>query len=332
MIDWMTLKLPLTHVQGSALDVFLAKSGRILCIDGLGEKQWEKINRQSVRSDSHQLVVDISGDYFLLHGSPARVRYSNNVFGSGDPVECALDMIRFAIIHTGIELPLDVAKWRCTRMDITQNYDLGTAAEVRQALNYLRHTEGGRYQVRTASESIYWSSNSALRSGKAYHKGPHLLYQIKKNQATAAEHELKLSDRLLRLELCLKSQYWRERSEKKWYQFTESELDKIHDDYFSQFVGKIEVIEMDKLQDEFKRVAKTPGQGMSAYRTWSLIKSIGIEETRASMPRRTWFNHLKIIKAAGLTFADLQARNVLPFRRRSIQLGQPVRAWQDIAA
>lgn len=330
MIDWLTLKLPLTELPESALADFRAKSGKVLCIDGHGEKLWERIARQSVRSDSHQLVVDLAGDAFVLHGSPARVVASHNVFGSGDPVQCAQSMIRFASVHTGILLSNDVSKWKCTRMDVTQNYDLGSGAEVRQALNYLRHAEGGRYQVRTTSETVYWSQNSALRSGKAYHKGPHLAYQLRRNQATALEHEVLLADRLLRFELSLKSQYWRERSEKKWYQFTETELEHIHDQYFSQFIGNIEVVEMDNLQKQFECVASTPGQGLAAYRTWSLIRAIGVSETRASMQRATWYKHLAIMRAVGLTWADLQAQNVVPLRRRTIELGRPVRSWADM--
>jgi len=332
VIDWLTLKIPLDQVPEQALAEFRAKAGRVLCIDGHGEKLWEKVARQSVRSDSHQLVVDLAGDAFILHGSPARVVYANNVFGSGDPIQCALDMIRYASKHTGILLPLDVTKWKCTRIDVTQNYDLGSGAEVRQALSYLRQAEGGRYQVRTASETVYWSQNSALRSGKAYHKGPHLKFQFRRNQASAQEHEFLLADRLLRLELSLKSQYWRERSLKAWHQYTQTELEQIHSEYFAQFVGKIEVIEMDNLQDQFRKAAKTSGQGMAAYRTWSLIKSIGMHEARDSMPRATYYRHMKIMKAVGLTWADFQAGNVVPLRRRTIELGKPVQSWQEMAA
>lgn len=330
MIDWLTLKLPLDQVHPDALFTFKGRAGWILCIDGAGEKLWEKPMRESVRSDSHQLVVEVGSAELMLHGSPARVRAAHNVFGSGDPRECAQDMIRFASLHTGIELTRDLTQWRCTRMDVTQNYDLGSAAEVRQALNYLRHTEGGRYQVRTSSESTYWSSQSSLRSGKAYHKGPHLLYQSRKRLATVSEEEIILADRLLRLELSLKSQYWRERSGKKWYMLTESELNLIHAEYFSQFIGKIEVIQMDNMLERFEQVAKTKGRAIAAYRTWSLLRTIGMEETRASMPKRTWRDHHQIMVDAGLTYADLQARNVVPFKRRAIILGEPVTSFDQM--
>lgn len=329
MIDWLTLKLDRSLLSQADIAKVADAFGRVLCINGDGTIEWEKIKRECIRSDSHQLIVNL-GYEFELHGSPARVLHTHNVFGSGDPAYCAFAMIQWAARTLGIDLPFDVTQWRCTRMDVTHNYDLGSACEVRQALSYLRQSEGGRYQVRTNSETVYWSPMSGLRSGKAYHKGPHLRHQAKKNQIDISPDQISLSDRLLRLELTLKSQYWRERSAKKWYLFSERELDQIHNDYFAKLIGKIEVIEMDNLLEQFEQVAPTKGRALAAYRTWGLIKSIGLREAQASMRRSTWFDHQKIMFSAGLTFADLHAQNVIPFRRRTIELGQPVRSWQEL--
>ena len=330
MIDWLTLKLPLELLTPAQLQEFRNRSGRVLCIDADGQKLWEKIARETVRSDSHQLVVDLATDSFMLHGSPARVNQTHNVFGEGNPQTAALLMIDFAIKHVGIELPRDLTLWRCTRMDITQNYDLGSGAEVRAALSYLRQAEGGRYQVRTSSETVYWSSNSVHRSGKAYHKGPHVKYQMKRQQAQLTEEEINLSDNLLRLELSLKSQYWRQQSKKPWHQHTELELEQIHNDYFAQFIGKVEVVEMDNFLASLEKVAPTKGRALAAYRTWSLIKSVGPSIAKESMRRATWYEHKKYMIDAGLTWADLQAQNVVPFRRRTIELGAPVRSFYEI--
>lgn len=331
MIDWLTLKLPLQYLAPDQLQEFRSRSGRVLCIDGDGVKLWEKVSRETIRSDSHQLVVDLGTDSFMLHGSPARVIHTHNVFGESDPVKCAIIMIEFAIKNLGINLPNDLKLWRCTRMDVTQNYDLGSGAEVRAALSYLRQAEGGRYQVRTASETVYWSSNSHLRSGKAYHKGPHVKYQIKREQAQLTSEEIELTDNLLRLELCLKSQYWRERASKHWYEYQAEELEQIHNEYFAQFIGKVEVVEMNNLLQALEKVAPTKGRALAAYRTWSVIKSVGPSIAKASMRRATWYEHKKYLMDAGLTWADLQSQTVVPFRRRTIELGQPVRSFSEIA-
>ncbi len=201
----------------------------------------------------------------------------------------------------------------------------------RQALAFLRHSEGGRYQVRTSSESVYFNAGSRMRSGKAYHKGPHLAYQMKKRQAEFTALELSLAERLLRLELSLRSQWWH-REKQDWYDFNETQLDRIHADYFDQFIGKVEVVEMDNLLESLEKVSKSKGRALGAYRTWSLVKSIGVREAQASMSERTWRSHKKMLFDAGLTWADLQMSNVVPLRRRPILLGSPVRSWDELIA
>lgn len=338
MIDFMTLKLPFEIAMPLGLDAYRSRSGRLMCLDPNGEIKWERIERESIRSDSHQIVFDVGGDCLMLHGSPARVMHAHNVWGSGDPVECARAMIAFASTHSGVRLPFELNLWKVTRMDVTHNYVLGSSNEVRQALSYLRQSEGGRYQVSTKSETVYWGGNSSLRRMKAYHKGPHLRYLMKKKNETVSftDEEINLADKLLRLELSLMSQFWRERSLKHWYKYTENELNQIHHKYFSQVIGKIEVVDMDTLLEQIEKTVMyngkpiTKGMALAAYRTYTLIQSIGVRATETSMPRATYLRHRKILFDAGLTHADLHAGNVLPFRRRSIILGEPVYSWSEV--
>ena len=115
-----------------------------------------------------------------------------------------------------------------------------------------------------------------------------------------------------------------------WYDFTETQLDRHHADYFSNFIKEVEVVEMDRLLESLEKVASSKGQARAAYRTWSLVKSIGMREAEASMPRRTWYRHRKLLFDAGLSWADLQRANVVPLRRRPILLGEPVRSWEEL--
>lgn len=330
MIDWLTLKLDPDRIPAAVRESLSGLNGRLLAIGPDGELKWQTPMRECVRSDSHQIVVTM-GYTLDVCGSPARVLYDTNVFGKGDPVECAMDMLRFVERTCSVSLP-DVRQWRCTRWDITHNYDLGSAAEVRQALSYLRLSEGGHLQVRTASESVYWGAGSRLRSGKAYHKGPHLRYQQRRGQASDMinAQDVALCDRLLRLEMSHRSQWFRERAGKAWHEFDETDLDRLHSEYFGQVIGKIEVTEMDSLLERFEQVAATKGQALAAYRTWALVKSIGVREAQASMPKRTFYHHKRIMFDAGLTWADFHAGNVVPLKRRTIELGEPVRSWEEL--
>lgn len=328
MIDWLTLRLGPEHIPPALRAGLQARVGNVTASDPEGIILWRKPMRESIRSDSHQIVVEI-GHSLRVMGSPARTVYQNNVFGSGDPVKCALDMLACASRLT--DLPFPVSDWDCTRMDVTHNYDLGGSAEVRQALSALRMAEGGHYQVRTAAETCYWGSpRGGLRAGKAYHKGPHLAYQQRKDQCQITEEELRLADRILRLEMSLKSQFWRERAGKAWHQFTEQELDEIHSEYFGKLIGTVEVAKMDDLLQRLEKVAPTKGRALGAFRTWSLIKSIGVEETKASMPKQTWYAHKKWLFLAGLSWSDLRAGNVVQLRRVPLILNQPVRSWDEL--
>lgn len=328
LIDWLTLRLGPEHIPLSLRTALESRNGLVLGVNPDGTLLWRKPMRESVRSDSHQITIEI-GHSLRIYGSPARTVHQNNMFGSGDPVTCALDMLAFASRHT--DMPFPVNDWDCTRMDVTLNYDLGGPTEVRQALNQLRHAEGGRFQVRTSAETVYWGSvRSALRSGKAYHKGPHLRYQLRRDQCVVNDEELTMADRVLRLELSLKSQFWRERATKRWLDYTEADLEKLHEEYFGNLIGSTEVTEMDDLLQRFEQVAPTEGQALSAYRTWTLIKAVGVRTTQDSMPRATWYRHKKIMFDAGLSWADFHDRKVVEFRRRPLILGQPVRCWEDL--
>lgn len=359
VIDWLTLKCSRANVPVDTWQLLNDRSGRIRKIDADGVVVWEMPSRESVRSDSHQVQVRVGGSdstgepQLEISGSPARVSGSNNVFGSGNIRGCAIRMIDFVQHHVGGKLSLKVENWRVTRIDVTLNYDLGSPAAVRQALLCLRHAEGGRYQVRTSSESVYWGVNSRHRSAKAYHKGPHARYAMKQGSAYYTDEEIELADRLLRLELTLKSRFfaglgigkglyekdnlgWRFDGwvpGRRWFDLTEQDLEELHMSFFDGVIGKgLEVVEMDGLREALVKVAASEGQGLAAFRTWSLVRAVGMAEAQASMPRATWFRHRKLLFAAGLSWADLQASNVLPFRRRAISLGAPVRSWNELRA
>ena len=62
-------------------------------------------------------------------------------------------------------------------------------------------------------------------------------------------------------------------------------------------------------------MAETEGKGRAAARTWAVIQSIGWQAARESMPRSTWYKHLKILRDAGLSDADVSAGHVVGLRR-----------------
>lgn len=329
MIDWLTLRMDGSLLPQEAITKFRERQDRIIKINPDGETVWETWSRESIRSDSHQITVRLT-DLLEITGSPARVMQEDNVFGSSNIMDCFNAIIQFVSNQLHVRLPSDPKCWRVTRVDFTENYKLDGLSEVKQALNYLRHAEGGRYQVRTTAETVYWSPTSRLRSGKAYAKGPHLEYMQKKGLLEISDAKIQAAQSLLRLELKLGSQFWRERSEKPWFEYSENDFTQIHNDYFSQFIGNVEIMETDNLLEVLKGLPTTEGQALASFRTWCLVKSIGIEETRNTIPKSTWYRHKKLLNQAGVSWADFQERKIVPFRRKTIVLDQPVKSWDEV--
>ena len=332
LIDWMTLSTDASLLDPRTVKKITGKQDKIMRISPEGEIKWEVPCRRNVRSDSHQITVRIDSE-LDIQGSPARTKGTrDNIFGEFNPVNAFLDMVRFLSNTLEVPIPDDPTRWKIRRMDITGNFDLGSLANVRQALNYLRHVEGGRYQVRTDAETVYWSKSSRLRSGKAYAKGPHMRHLVKKGHADLDPDQLSLVDRLLRLEMILRGQFWRERAAWRWYEWSGEQLYEQFAGYFGQFIGKVEIVEVHKLLDELIKVAPTEGLAKAAYRTWLLIQSHGMEEARDLMTKRTWHRHKRLLQQCGVSWADFHHRALVPFRRKTIVLSDPVRSWEDLIA
>ena len=196
LIDFLTLSTDASVLDPRTVKKITGKQDKIMRISPDGEIKWAIPCRRNVRSDSHQITVRIGSD-LDIQGSPARTKGTrDNIFGEANPVNAFLDMVRFLSDTLEVPVPYDPTRWKIRRMDATGNFDLESLANVRQALNYLRHVEGGRYQVKTKAETVTWSESSRLRSGQAYAKGPHMRYLIKKGHADLTPDQLSLVDRL----------------------------------------------------------------------------------------------------------------------------------------
>lgn len=334
MIDWLTLKTDVKNLNDETRNQLKMLQGTIYKISPDGSCEWQVPARATIRSDSHQVQVQLSSSFLTISGSPARLNSSTNVFGSGDITQCATSMLFHVSSSQQIELP-KIEYFSCTRVDVTHNYDLHSPANVRQALMTLRHAHGGRFQVKTTSESVYWSTHSQHRSGKAYHKGAHLEYLAKQGHDIDPEH-IRLANNLLRLELKLGHEFWRKQATKHFTQYSEAELNAFHYEYFSNLIGKVEVTDMTDIKHNCIAAAKalsfTEGRGRSAYLYWLTIQQLGYEVCRQSTHERTHRQHIRVLKQAGLSYSDFQAGRVVALRRTPLVIAAPVESWEQIAA
>jgi II/X family phage/plasmid replication protein len=362
MIDWMTLRTKMDFMtKGDLLDKVQHFIGRMDVFDGAGELVRTKLvmDIDRLRSDSTGLFWQIqhSGKdiYLVIGASPASVELGNNLFGSSDVEHCAKVLLSAAEKILGIPLP-SIINWECRRLDITHNYLMDDHSQVKQALRELRNGDGIRQKASVPKgDSVYYGEGSDLIAGKIYDKGSQVKHLAKRYHAKGIEQpydvwEMDIIDRLLRMELMLRRR-WFDRLQNKltiddftdiekykaykhttpaWLELTSEQLDKLHNDYFSQFIGNIEVTDMTTLLKQLYLVAPSAGRARAAHNTWALIKAIGYEQTRESMSLGTFNNHRSWLLKAGLSHADLQTSNVLPFRRKTVFISQPVLSWSDV--
>lgn len=340
MIDWLTLWLDASLLDRDSMQRVLKNADRVQRINGLtGEVRWETAVREHISSDDHNVTVNF-GSRLQIQGSPARVISAHNVFGSLDIQECAKNMIDFVAKHHSIFIPKNLKLWTCSRIDITQNFDMGSLAQAQQAIDYLKPLKCGRQKTSTYDTSVIWGKGSSLHKGKAYLKGPQLRELVSKNNARVSDLELQKSDRLLRLEYSMCRgliHRIRESTCLNWYDFNPEFLLKHHADYFSKFISTVEVVDMcnvlDMLLDNVGKCEgqiPTVGRAQAAYDCYMRIRQNGYHNAKESYRPSTWFDHVKNLRSVGLVAADLQPFNVVPLRRRQIVLDQPISNWDQI--
>ena len=345
LIDWLTLRVPVTaDGLGPALFQRINDARmHISCVDADGVIKWQKagLDIDALRSDIAGLCWMMQSDgkqhFLVIGGSPASLEHGLNVFGSLDIKAGAQTLIRTAAKALQAVLP-PLNKWQCRRIDVTGNYLLPDIASVKQALRMLLNTDAARRKAssqKRGGDTVTWNPTSDLSKGKAYHKGPQLLYLSKKHSLSVTAEQIELSNRLLRLEHTRGSRWFRREAEegRRWQELTPERLGELYQEFFGKLTDGIEVKDMDRI-GLVKRIQQTnnisEGRAEAAFTTYRNIRADGFEVVKGYLPKSTFYRHLKYLRAVGITDADLCNGNVIPFRPVRIVLAQPVASWDDI--
>ena len=345
LIDWVTACLHMDNYPLEFQRELMSHQDRVLRISGNGEIVWDTTAWDSIRSDSHQLAFRVTGCHVWIQGSPTRViADGDNVFSAGaaasmDIIACVQRMAQFIGTNLSIDLFHNEPKrWQVTRIDVTQNLALASLPEVRSALEILAQCEGGRYRRdQRDGLSVYWSQRSKLRKGKAYAKGPHLLYLMKKKASeytgrVYSLEEIALANKILRLELTLGSKFFIRQAEEHqtpWHQLTKAHLTQEWHSYFDRMIGGTEIMCDNDLKDRIFKAAPTEGQAKAAYGCWTLIKTEGFERAQEMQTRRTWYRNLSNLRNAGLSDSDFSTGQIVMLRRKVMEL-QAVDNWHQL--
>lgn len=344
LIDWLTLRIPLRSTCLS--DVVRARIqsclGTLQQYDSDGVQVWAKhvLDVEKLRSDSVGLFWQVRGDgvenYLVIGGSPASLEHGLNVFGALDVRHAANVMLRAAMREFHAVLP-PLERWQCQRMDITGNYGLPDAESVKTALRMLMLSDGSRRRASSkgGGDTVYWNPNSDLVKGKAYHKGPQLRKLVQAGRVDATEQQLDAADRLLRLE-CTKGARWFRRQREaglKWWQLTGFQLWEEYRNFFARLVQGVEVREMNRtaMVAEMMLInGISEGRAEAAFTTLRNIREDGFDVVKGYMAPRTFYLHLRHLRAIGVTDADMHTAKILPMRPVKIVLAQPVGGWHEL--
>ena len=341
LIDWLTIRHPINDKLGSyLLEKIQDCMGNTYCCNPDGSVKWSKVSLDidKLRSDSPGLFWSITCDadsnrYISIGASPSSLEFGGvNVFGSLD-IEYGAQVLLKHARHALLSILPDFQHWQCCRVDVTCNYDLGNAAQVKQGLRLLLATDAPRRRTnsdRKGGDTVYWNPSSDLRAGKAYHKGPQLRKQVRHGACECPEELLDKADNLLRLELKLGARWFR-RLAKAWHCLTPAELLQEHQSFFGALIGEgLEVKDMGSLLKELEKACPTIGRALAAHKTFSLIKSMGYTQTKESSPDSTFRRHCADLRLAGISSAELCAGEIIPFKVRKMVIAEPVTWWDEI--
>jgi hypothetical protein len=170
------------------------------------------------------------------------------------------------------------------------------------------------------------------------------------DQVKELSKRIKIASSLIRYESQFGSRYFKQDLKKigsgykmpkrHWYQLTEKDLKDMHKDFWHSRIGKgINTMDIKIIKQKFESAAVelgfNSGTGLKAFSTWNLIKSIGhlnvySPKNENSLMSLTTFNrHKRIALKAGLTQADFQSGEVLPFSKETIDL-VAVTSWEQL--
>ena len=328
MIDWLTLSISTMDMSEKDRDTLSSHCGRLIKLTPDDELEWESLSFKDLRSDSNKLFIKYGLD-FLIAGSPAALSNDCNLFGSSDIEYCAYEMISQACLDYGIDLSMDLSQWKCTRIDFTYNYYLGSESNVDNFLYHIKHNDIGRLIVKPYRTGCSFGSRKSKKFLKCYNKGRHLEYLSRKGKIDIPHKTIEISKSIIRLEAQFNKKYLDEFNQ-RWNTLTKAQLHNAHIANFSPLIGKIEVSDMKDLKESLMNVCPTRAIARIAYQHFCTIKADGHINWRDSLTRSTYMRYKKYLYSAGLSPSDLQSSNILPFRQKMIVLPEPVESMDEL--
>lgn len=325
MIDWLTFTAPLLHQQGVGGPFF---NGDICSTvpdpthpDG-EMLDWTVRKRLPVEGSHSQAItvkscLDEHGLPCLwVSGNPAKWFQGHNVFGCDDLPGLVLEMLSRICASRGVTPhPADLAAWaagaiKLHRVDLTESFDLGTTARVRNALRSLDSTANLKHRGRGHfhGDSLLFGKGSRRWSLTLYAKGPELVVHPlplalqETSLPAAAAGLLRVEVRLMGLQLTTERLDW----VCLWNDNTGTEL-------HQRFLAGLDIAGATMI--DAQTLDGLTGRQQLAYNSWKEGHDL-----RAMLPRKTFYRYRLELLKHGIDIGVKQERtgpdlsNVVPLR------------------
>jgi II/X family phage/plasmid replication protein len=314
MIDWISVVIPLRHIP--------IKSGHFLLFDEdgivLSDKKCHKFFEGSHESKillRSQGSLDETGHCtaIFMSGNPSKFLQGHNVFGHDGLV----DLLRGCLLYCleqydlGID-PLTVVGaingGIVSRIDFTKSIQFDNRSQVRayiKQVSQIAHTRSGRPLQK--KWTLAFQAHSRRWSLIVYSKGDELDSHKLSDQFEHRDYVQSEADKLVRVELRLKTLELKLLQCRKVYQLTAA---KLHDLY-AEYIGRVNMpTKVDLTSDQLADLGRT-------YRASYLLWKSGVD-IQGEMTESTYYRHVAKIKQAGcdisVPYQVSNVSNVVPLK------------------
>lgn len=304
-IDWITVQQ--LHPDGGLKTI---NNGRVFSVDEDGLVEWE-VERPFQFEGSHESRVQIQSDGWTvkLSGNVGRFHRRDNVFGftldevmaKANRILAGFDLPPFTKGEAFLEYSSPFSKFTgafFTRLDLTANYSVGSAANVAPFMQHLAAQSVSRMRTGAFPDgyTVDYGRGSKYWYAKAYAKHHQLTGRQQKKRPPLPE-VLNFVDRvgMVRFEVTLKSRFLSQNGLRYWGGIDMQTLNRV-------FTEKAEVIRREKAAYESldQMFEELPAELLGTALAWKMGKDLP-----RMMKRATYYRHRKrLLNAHGIDISQ----------------------------
>ncbi len=315
MIDWITMRLALTHSPLSG--------GVVIAIDPHGVEEWRSVKwMQSMGSHEAKIALRSTGaivsdtglnDELMISGNPSKFLQGHNVWGSDDPYRLMRAVCDRLEGHGVLPVVQDATLREATvsRMDITESLQFQDVHQCRAWLSQASirsHSRNGRPS--TYGSTLTFQKSSRRWSVVCYGKGDELNAHKHRLPETLpmAREIFEEAQSLVRIELRLKRKELDELDMRRLVDVTPERVKQLYADY----IGRLDMSTQTELAHEVLLTLNP------TYRCTYLLHREGVD-VRSVLKKWTFYNHRRKLLLYGIDIAvpcpSKDAPEIIPIRR-----------------